>query len=63
MSEIITCPTGLTVRIRAIKVREERILCVFRSKPNAIAREAERDSDEAEHLGERKRLPTWMGWR
>ena len=26
MSEIITCPTGLTGRIRAMKVREERIL-------------------------------------
>ena len=26
MAEIITCPTGLTGRIRGMKVREERIL-------------------------------------
>jgi hypothetical protein len=26
MSEIITCPTGLTGRIRGMKVREERVL-------------------------------------
>ncbi len=26
MSEIITCPSGLTGRIRGMKVREERIL-------------------------------------
>ncbi len=26
MSEIITCPSGLTGRVRGMKVREERIL-------------------------------------
>ena len=29
MSEIIACPSGLSGRIRGIKVREERILDAF----------------------------------
>jgi hypothetical protein len=36
MAEIITCPTGLTGRIRGMKVREERILSDRRWVPRLM---------------------------